>query len=421
MGLFDFLRRLLFGRRERRPAAPKRKVVPRRRRRPVRLTPLRYRSGLPDERCRSCEVSERPYRFALPGGHYGSHWDLSRDGDPAQLRELGLPEFYTPEQLAEWLQMPIGRLAWLTRRGAEPDRPETERDAHYFCRWVEKRSGGWRLIEAPKPILKSVQTRIYEEILSLIPPHPAAHGFVPGRSILSNAQAHVGRRVVLKFDLENFYATVSFSRVVSIFHRVGYSREAAIWLARLTTTVAPWSLAAPDGRPDTLAPYLRRHLPQGAPTSPALANLSAYSLDVRLNGLARKFGVTYTRYADDLTFSGSRNLIRALPVFIPLVTQIVRSERFRVHPSKRKVLRNNQRQVVTGVVVNQKPNVSRSEFDRLKAILTNCVRHGPSSQNRNGVPDFAAHLRGRIAHVLQLNPQRGRKLLQLYGQIDWTR
>ena len=168
-------------------------------------------------------------------------------------------------------------------------------------------------------------------------------------------------------------------------------------------------------------PYLRRHLPQGAPTSPRLANLSAFSLDVRLSGLARAFGAAYTRYADDLTFSGPAAFGHSLRDFIPLVSQIIRQERFRVNRAKRQVLRANRALVVTGVVVNQKVNVPRRQFDRLKAVLTNCVREGPSTQNHAGHPRFAAHLRGRIAHVGQLNPARGAKLLALYDRIDWKR
>ncbi|MGH7127734.1 MAG: reverse transcriptase family protein, partial [Planctomycetaceae bacterium] len=154
---------------------------------------------------------------------------------------------------------------------------------------------------------------------------------------------------------------------------------------------------------------------------PALANLSAYSLDVRLNGFARAYGANYTRYADDITFSGPAGLLRALPSFLPLVTQIIRSERFQVNLRKRKVVRDNQRQVVAGVVVNERTNVARPEFDRLKAILTNCLRHGAATQNRDHHDNFASHLRGRIAHVAQLNSARGMKLLKLYEQIDWSR
>ena len=88
---------------------------------------------------------------------------------------------------------------------------------------------------------------------------------------------------------------------------------------------------------------------------------------------------------------------------------------------KRRVLRGSQRQTVAGVVVNEKPNVSRRDFDRLKSILHNCAKHGPSTQNHDDHPDFAAHLAGRIGHVLHLNPHRGAKLRELYNQIDWSR
>jgi len=221
--------------------------------------------------------------------------------------------------------------------------------------------------------------------------------------------------------LQNFYPSVGFSRVTAIFRSLGYGREAAIWLARLTTTALPGNIRFPQGDPAAVLPYLRRHLPQGAPTSPALANLSAYRLDVRLSGLAKSFGAKYTRYADDLTFSGDERFARSLKVFLPLVTQICRQERFRLHPGKRRVLRAHQRQQVTGVVVNQRPNISRKDYDGLKALLNNCLRHGPASQNRDQHANFAAHLQGRIAHVMQLNRIRGEKLTALYARIDWRR
>ena len=170
-----------------------------------------------------------------------------------------------------------------------------------------------------------------------------------------------------------------------------------------------------------LAALLRRHLPQGAPTSPALANLSAYRLDLRLAGLSKSFGAVYTRYADDLAISGPQKLAGGLKVLIPLVQQIVRQERFRLNSAKRRILRSHQRLTVAGVVVNERTNVSRADFDRLKAILNNCVRLGPSTQNREAVDDFASHLRGRIAHVLQLNRARGEKLTAIFNRIDWNR
>lgn len=422
MGLFDFLKGLF------RPPAPADvgDGVPQPtgfsaqpRSKPVRLVPLRRRVA---DRFWSehAETDSLPYRFAQFGVGKGHYLDLSRDGDDALLAEHHLPIFHTPEQLAGWLELPLGQVAWLVHRFSAGYRPENEQQAHYHFRWLRKRSGGWRLIEAPKPILKRVQTQILQAILDRVPPHGAAHGFVRARSIVTNARPHVGKRVIVKFDLENFYATVSFSRVVGIFRSLGYSREAAIWLGRLTTSHVPANLTYPENLSSHFFPFLSRHLPQGAPTSPALANLSAYGLDIRLSGLARSFGADYTRYADDLTFSGPDRFLRSLRVFVPLTKQIIRAERFRVNGRKRAVVRDNQRQQVAGVVVNQHTNLSRREFDRLKAILTNCRRHGPLSQNHNHHSDFAAHLRGRVAHATQLNPQRGQKLQAIYNEINWN-
>ena len=144
-------------------------------------------------------------------------------------------------------------------------------------------------------------------------------------------------------------------------------------------------------------------------------------MDLRLAGFAKSYGATYTRYADDLTFSGPADLHYAMATIIPLIQQIVRQERFNLNPQKRRVLRAHQRLTVTGVVVNERTNVARADFDKLKAILTNCQRNGPSTQNRNQVEDFYHHLQGRIAHVSMLNPDRGQKLTALFQAIDWTK
>jgi hypothetical protein len=351
----------------------------------------------------------------------GGWLNLSQNHDEDRLGRYDLPRFQNPEELARWLDVPVGLLAWLVHRFEADQRPADESRAHYVYRWIRKRTGGNRLIEAPKPKLKHIQRRIVDQILNRVPPHPAAHGAVVGRSVCSNAAPHAGQRVVVKLDLENFYPNVSLSRVTAIFRSLGYSREAAIWLGRLTTTSLPASLLQQGSSNPDLRPYLGRRLPQGAPTSAALANLSAFALDLRLAGLARSFGAQYTRYSDDLTFSGDEQFLRSLAVFLPLAGQIVRSERFIVNRRKRKVIRNNQRQTVTGVVVNSRPNVARRDFDALNAILTNCIRRGPSTQNHARHENFAAHLLGRVAHVRHLNRTRGEKLLALFRQIDWNR
>lgn len=425
MSLWDLFRRWFWPRPEEPSpdsATSPRRSAPRKPRRRARLVPLRWRAARrKDSRAsrlaRTEVVAQPPYAYARPCV-VGGFLDHSGDGDDSRLRQYGLPVFRTPQELADWLQVPLGRLAWLVHRFDEDHRPADIRTAHYHFRWLDKRSGGKRLIESPKPRLKAVQQRILREILDHVPAHPAAHGFVMGRSIRSNALPHVRQRVVVKLDLENFYPSVSFSRVVAIFRSLGYSREAANWLGRLATSALPEEIRKQSDA-GAVAPYLHRHLPQGAATSPALANLSAFSLDLRLAGLARSFGANYTRYADDLTFSGDERFLKSLAVFLPLVSQIVGSTRFRVNKTKRRVIRNGQRQQIAGVVVNERLNVARRDYDVLKAILVNCIRRGPSTQNHTRHEDFPAHLRGRIAHVSHLNPERGAKLLALYARIDW--
>lgn len=365
-------------------------------------------------------VRESPHAFAHRSVRNGYFLDLTQDGNLDRLIQWRLPVLREPEDIAEWLGVSVNRLAWLShrcRRGVA----ESARQSHYFMQWRTKKSGGVRLIEAPKTELRAIQRKILHELLDRVPMSAAAHGFVRGRSIRTHAAIHTKPAILLKFDLQDFYPSVSFNRVVAIFRAIGYCREAALWLARLTTTSSSTVASVPPAARYEFWRYTRRHLPQGAPTSPALANLSAYWLDQRLSGLAKKFGARYSRYADDLTFSGDESLDTKLRLFIPLVQQVIQREKFRSNYKKRQVLRPHQRQVVTGVVINEKPNVSRRDFDRLKAILTNCVRLGPASQNRDEHPNYSAHLAGRIAHVAHFHPPRAEKLRALYAKIDWTR
>jgi hypothetical protein len=162
-----------------------------------------------------------------------------------------------------------------------------------------------------------------------------------------------------------------------------------------------------------------RHLPQGAPTSPAIANLAAYGLDVRLSAAASAVSARYSRYADDLVFSGDASFARRAVRFVHLVEKIAREEGFVVNRAKTRLMRKGARQSVTGVVVNERPTIGRAEAERLEAILFNCVRYGPATQNRDGVPEFRAHLRGMVAHASGIDTQRSARLVELFARIAW--
>jgi hypothetical protein len=337
-----------------------------------------------------------------------------------------VPAILTPVDLADRLGLDPAELDWFADlRGLEratalgPLR-------HYDYRWVPKRNGSSRLIEASKTRLKAIQRWVLREVLAAIPPHDAAHGFRPGRSVRSFVEPHAGRAVVLKLDLADFFPTISRARVIALFRTAGYPEGVAEALAGLCTNRVPSSLwRRPDAPASdvearrTLLLYGQAHLPQGAPTSPTLANLGAYRLDCRLAGLAASAGASYTRYADDLAFSGDADFARSVDRFRVHAAAIILEEGFRPNFRKTRVMGRGVRQCLAGAVLNDRPNIPRDDFDALKATLHNCVKHGPEPQNRSTHPDFRAHLLGRIAHVGTWNPARAGKLKALFDQVDW--
>ena len=338
---------------------------------------------------------------------------------------IEVPAVCSPDEMARWLDISLGDLQWFASLQGFARRRPPRKLGHYHYRVLSKHGGSVRLIESPKLRLKAIQQRVLHEILEAVPAHDAAHGFVRGRSITTFGAQHVGRAVVARMDLQDFFPCIRRPRVAAIFRRIGYPEQVASLLAGLCTTATPlWVWESPDLPPihrlrEARWLYAELHLPQGAPTSPAIANLSAYRLDCRLQGLAHTASAHYTRYADDLAFSGESDFARCAKRFLVHVAATAAEEGFTVHHRKTRLMRRSMRQHLAGVVVNERLNVRRSDYDRLKAILMNCRRHGPTSQNRENHPDFRAHLTGRIAFVEQINPARGRRLRELFEGIPW--
>ncbi len=227
-------------------------------------------------------------------------------------------------------------------------------------------------------------------------------------------------------DLRDFFPSISGPRIQALFRTMGYPETVADLLGGICTNSTPrdiWRGATLDVPPAQLrearALYARPHLPQGAPTSPALANLCAYRLDSRLSGLAAAAGLVYTRYADDLAFSGEAAFARSAARFAAHVAAIAAEEGFAVHHRKTRMMRQGVRQYLAGLVTNRRLNIPRRDYDNLKATLYNCVRHGPGSQNRKSRPDFRAHLEGRLAFLESINPAKAAKLRALFDQIPW--
>jgi hypothetical protein len=334
-----------------------------------------------------------------------------------------VPPLVRVGDLAARFDLDLADLEWLADvRGLERLVP-AEKLRNYSYRWIPRDGGLPRLLEMPKRFLKGVQRRVLHELVDLIPPHPDAHGFRPGHSAVSNARRHIGSEVLIGFDLEDFFASVTGGRVYGIFRGAGYPEDVAHKLTALCTNVVPrivWEALPEHARSYRLRRRLAEpHLPQGSPTSPALANLAAFGLDRRLAALALETGASYSRYADDLSFSGGKELLARGAPFRRLVEEIVEDEGFRLNRRKSRLTTQAGRQVVTGVVVNAHPNMPRAEYDRLRAVLRDAARNGPERANRAGVPDFRSHLLGRIAWAESLNPARGAKLRAAFADIHW--
>ncbi len=354
--------------------------------------------------------------------------------EPQQMQPVAaagtwaVPAIESVGALADWLLLTPGELEWFADlKGLGYRRKNRPQLRHYHYKILAKRSGNFRLIEAPKPRLKEMQRQILARILDKIPPHPSAHGFLKGRSIKTFIAPHVGQRIVLRMDLRDFFPSISGARIQAFFRTVGYPESVADLLGGICTNAAPrdaWNERAFDVDRRELrearALYSQPHLPQGAPTSPALANLCAHRVDCRLAGLAKSVGAEYTRYADDLAFSGGEAFERRVERFSTHVAAILFEEGFAVQHRKTRIMRQGVRQHLAGLVANRCVNVIRADFDRLKATLTNCVRLGPESQNRDAHSAFRSHLEGRVAFVEMINPAKGRRLRAILERIQWT-
>ena len=235
---------------------------------------------------------------------------------------------------------------------------------------IPKRSGGERTITAPIAATKALQRRILRRLLDRLPAHPAAQGFERGRSIVTNAAVHQDPAVLVKLDVEDFFGTTRTARIRRYWRVIGWDREAAAVLTRLTTHVGG--------------------LPQGAPTSPRLSNLVNVRLDARLAGIARSRGAVYTRYADDLSFSFTADDGAAVRQLIHAVRRTVWAEgRYRIHVNRKvEIRRRHERQAITGLIVNEGP----PRLDRERRRWLRAVEHRRYSGGRPTIDDDA--LRG---------------------------
>ena len=329
-------------------------------------------------------------------------------GDPEKLSTLRLPALSSFTDVASALDLTPSELMWLVfERGAEGS-------SHYARFEIPKRAGGYRLISAPKPILRAAQQWVRVNVLAPLPVGPSAAAFRPGKSIVDNARRHSGKACVIRLDLTTFFESVTFPRVRGFFESLGYNPGVATVLA-LICTDAPRARVTLDGETHYVI-IGERSLPQGGCTSPDLCNLVTARLDARLEGLAKKFGYEYSRYADDLVFSTDTEETGA-HVVISAVTRICRDEGFEVNPEKTRTMRNPNRQLVTGLIVNHDVRLTRSDLRRIRAFLHRCETRGIDNVSQEIGKDARAVARGYFAYIFMVRPSAALKLAEQHPWI----
>lgn len=338
------------------------------------------------KRAHQAALRQRLSREVLYAGEGVSATVAQPTSDAERLRAAGLPVAHTALDLAHLLDLDLPALRWLTFHR------EVARSTHYRQYQVPKRRGGTRTISAPRPRLKAAQRAVRERFLAPLGVSPHAQAFVPGRSTLTNARPHLRPAVLVKLDVVDFFGSFDFPRVRGWFRARGYSGMVSTLLALLTTE-PPRVEVVLDGQRVYVATG-PRVLPQGAPTSPDLTNLLALRLDRRLAGYAHKHGWTYTRYADDLTFSRDDEPGGAVSRLLGTARAILESEGLRLNREKQSVTRRGRQQRVTGIVVNEVAGIPRRELRRFRAAVHKVTRDGFQDEHeRQRMLGFASYVR----------------------------
>ena len=259
-----------------------------------------------------------------------------------------------------------------------------------------KKDGGFRIINKPDPELKTILRKINRHYLQRLYLPDSLHGSVKFRSPKTNALPHIAETVIIKLDISDFFPSIKFPRVYQLFLDYGFSGKEAEILSKLTT--------------------FNNKLAQGFPTSSSIANLIIKSsLEPRIKNICEKYGFNLTIYQDDITISGDRKILKFLSLFI----RIIQQEGFSINKQKIKILYSYKRQDVTGFVVNEKLNISKEEYRKTKAEIHNLLVHGIGSYETSSPQFLKQHLLGKINRILEVNPQRGNKLLEEFKLIDF--
>lgn len=332
-----------------------------------------------------------------------------QQADASKLSANKLPAIATAEELSKAMNITVAELRFLSFHRT------VSRISHYKRFYIPKKTGGKRLISTPMPRLKTAQYWVLENILSKVAVKDVAHGFVKSKSIVTNATPHLKAEVVINIDMKDFFPSITYPRVKGVFQSLGYSEQVATIVALMCTEPECDEIEL-DGI-TYYAAGTERRLPQGAPTSPAITNIICRKLDARLTGLAKKLGFTYTRYADDLTFSASGEATTRVKTLMGFIKKVVREEKLTIHPDKIRVLRKGACKEVTGLVVNEKLSIKAKDLDRFRALLYQIEKTGIAGKHWNGSKNLLASIRGYANFINMVDPVKGKVYMERVDKI----
>lgn len=354
-----------------------------------------------------------------------SKWLFLKETDEEKLKELDLPIIKDDKELAQFLGIEYRQLRYLTYHR------DVVKFDNYTRYAIPKKKGGVRNIAAPKKILKKSQRKILDEILCKIEVNERANGFVQGKSVVSGAKLHIDDKVdlLINMDLENFFPTITFERVRGMFQKFGYSGYVSSLLAMICTYCERMEVEVKGEK--VYVKTTDRILPQGAPSSPMITNIICSKLDKRLKGLADKYKFTYSRYADDMSFSFNEgntllNMDKELGSIssdkvndqddlnigkvLGIISKIIREEGFNINSKKTKFLRKNNRQSITGIVINNgEIGIPKKWVKNLRAAVYNASKLKECGSN---IPyDVQNEIKGMTSWLACVNREKYSKII----------
>ncbi|MCT4616554.1 MAG: reverse transcriptase domain-containing protein [Marinifilaceae bacterium] len=321
--------------------------------------------------------------------------------DLNQLKKNGLEPINSIKELSEYFKISIPMIKFLCYS------PTSSEINHYKRFTLNKKTGGQRTISAPMPKLKYLQNKIKHEILDKICLHKSACGFVSEKSIIDNAKPHIGKKFLINLDLEDFFPNISYKRVYGIFKSLGYSSQISCTLALACTEPDIAEVKIEDKKYFTA--LSERYLPQGAPSSPMITNILCRKLDSRLSGLAKKYKFQYTRYADDISFSGN-DYYSAIKI-LNFAKQIIKNEGLKINDKKTSFTRNNNRQEVTGIIVNEKLSIDNRKIKKFRALLHNIEKNGLEKASWEGKKshELLGFIEGYFNFIKMIDSKKSKK------------